>query len=232
MSNPICQGSEAEYNICMKVIRVPIYPNADVVFPGQLSPVFAEARGVDCMLRYCREQRQPLGMVFVPDANGRTLAGVGTLAYLLEDIAQKPQDFANLFVVGQYRFQILQIHQDQSYLEATVELWPWVEEPRPGWLLVERLGGYLRRYVQALSNVLPSTLLPEVLQPGVSTLGVLGAALLPLPAADKQRLLEMPTAKVLLSEVVDYMRVYVPLAERLAKMPPRVVASHEYISFN
>ena len=63
-------------------------------------------------------------------------------------------------------------------------------------------------------------------------MGVLGAALLPLPSADKQRLLEMPTAKVLLSEVLDYMRIYVPLAERLADMLPKVAAFHERVSLN
>lgn len=216
----------------MKTLRVPIYPSADVLFPGQLFPIFAETRGVDWMLRFCREQRQPLGMVLASQSGGHTIARVGTLAYLLDDIPRKVQDFANIIVVGQYRFVILQLHQDQAYLEATVELWPWIEEPRPSWLLVEQAGIYLRRYVQALATTLPAALLPEVLPPGVSTLGVLGAALLPLASADKQRLLELPTAKALLTEVVRYMRIYVPLAERLANTPPKVAALHEHVSLN
>lgn len=214
----------------MKTLRVPIYPSADVIFPGQLFPVFAETRGVDWLLRVCREQRQPMGVVFVPD--GHTLANVGTLAYLLDDIPGQLQDFANVVVVGQYRFRMLQIHQDQAYLEATVQLWPWIEEPRPGWTLVEQVGRYLRRYVEALSGIFPAALLPEVLPPGVSTLGVLGAALLPLAATEKQRLLELPTARVLLAEVLEYMRIYVPLAERLASMSPQPVTLHERISLN
>jgi len=216
----------------MKTLRVPIYPSAEVIFPGQLFPIFAETRRVDWLLQACCEQRLPLGVVFVPDTLGHTLATVGTLAYLLDEVPQKLLEFSNTVVVGQYRFQILQIHQDQVYLEATVQLWPWLEEPRPGWLLIEQLGRYLHRYVQALSRTLPAALLPEVLPPGVSTLGVLGAALLPLPAAEKQRLLETPTAKVLISEVLNYMRIYVPLTERLAKMPPKVPASHELVSLN
>ncbi len=216
----------------MKTLRVPIYPSADVVFPGQLFPIFAEPGRVDWLLQACREQNLPLGIVFVPDAYGHTLATVGTLAYLLDDVPQRLAEFSNTVVVGQYRFQILQIHQDQVYLEATVQLWPWLEEPRPGWLSIELLGRYLHRYVQALSRTLPAALLPEVLPPGVSTLGVLGAALLPLPAAEKQRLLEIPTAKVLVSEVLNYMRVYVPLTERLAKTPPKATPSHELISLN
>ncbi len=214
----------------MKTLRVPIYPSSEAVFPGQLFPIFAETQCVDWLLRVCREQRQPLGVAWAADAHG-AVANVGTLAYLLDDISGKGCDFANALVVGQYRFQMLQIHQDQVYLEATVQLWPWVEEPRPGWILVEQVGQYLRRYVEALATVWPAALLPEVLAPGVSTLGVLGAALLPLAATKKQRLLEMPTALSLLSAVLDYMRVYVPLSERLAKMSPQAMP-HERISLN
>lgn len=214
----------------MKTLRVPIYPSSEAVFPGQLFPIFAETQRVDWLLRVCREQRQPLGVAWAADVHG-AVANVGTLAYLLDDISGKGCGFTNALVVGQYRFQMLQIHQDQVYLEATVQLWPWVEEPRPGWILVEQVGQYLRRYVEALATVWPAALLPEVLAPGVSTLGVLGAALLPLAATKKQRLLEMPTALSLLSAVLDYMRVYVPLSERLAKMSPQAMP-HERISLN
>ncbi len=215
----------------MRTLRVPIYPSQDIIFPGQLHPVFADTQGGDWLLRVCREQRQPLGVVWVQDLTCGAVANVGTLAYMLDDIPGRGHDFANALVVGQYRFQMLQIHQDQLYLEATVQLWPWIEEPRPGWMLVEQVGHYLRRYVEALASVWPAALLPEVLLPGVSTLGVLGAALLPLAAAEKQRLLETPTARGLLSSVLDYMRVYVPLAERLAKMSPEPML-HERISLN
>ena len=226
----ICQVSQGDYNTVMKTLRVPIYPSSEAVFPGQLFPIFAETQRVDWLLRVCREQRQPLGVAWASDAHG-AVANVGTLAYLLDDIPGKSCDFANALVVGQYRFQMLQIHQDQVYLEATVQLWPWIEEPRPGWMLVEQVGHYLRRYVEALASVWPAALLPEVLSPGVSTLGVLGAALLPLAPAEKQRLLEVPTARSLLTAVLDYMRVYVPLAERLATMSPKETL-HERVSLN
>lgn len=227
----ICQDHQGDYNTAMKTLRIPIYPSQEIVFPGQLHPIFADTQRVDWLLRVCREQRQPLGIVWVSDVTCGAVANVGTLAYLLDDIPGGGDDFANALVVGQYRFQMLQIHQDQVYLEATVQLWPWVEEPRPGWMLVEQVGHYLRRYVEALASVWPAALLPEVLQPGVSTLGVLGAALLPLAAGEKQRLLEMPTARGLLSAVLDYMRLYVPLAERLALMSPKAMLN-ERVSLN
>ncbi|MBN2391161.1 MAG: LON peptidase substrate-binding domain-containing protein [Anaerolineae bacterium] len=231
MSNLICQDRQGDYNTAMRTLRVPIYPSQEIVFPGQLYPVFADTQRVDWLLRVCREQRQPLGVVWVSDMTCGAVANVGTLAYLLDDIPGQGHDLTNALVVGQYRFQMLQIHQDQLYLEATVQLWPWIDEPRPGWMLVEQVGQYLRRYVEALARVWPAALLPEVLPPGVSTLGVLGAALLPLAAGERQRLLETPTAWGLLTAVLDYMRVYVPLAERLATMSPEPML-HERISLN
>ena len=231
MSNLICQDRWGDYNTAMRTLRIPIYPSQEIIFPGQLYPIFGDTQRVDWLLRVCREQRQPLGVVWGSDVTCGAVANVGTLAYLLDDIPGRGRDFADALVVGQYRFQMLQIHQDHIYLEATVQLWPWVEEPRPGWMLVEQVGHYLRRYVEALASVWPAALLPEVLQPGVSTLGVLGAALLPLAGEEKQRLLETPTAFGLLTAVLDYMRVYVPLAERLATMSPEPML-HERVSLN
>lgn len=222
----------SDYNTDMKMMRIPIYPSGEVIFPGQLIRLSDEAWGMEQMLSYCREHRQPIGLVLASGPQGHTLADVGTLAYLMDGFPDSNPDMLDTLVVAQYRFRMLQIHQDQAFLEATVQLWPWVEEPRPDWRTVEQLGIYLRRFVAALSNVLPPILLPEILSPTASTLGVLGAALLQLPAKDKQRLLELPTAQTLLVTVLDYMRIYVPIAERLAKIPAEVPVLDEYISLN
>ena len=207
-------------------------PSVGVVFPGQVFPISESACGVGRVLRFCHEHRLELGMVFVSGLGGHTLANVGTLASLVGPPVSTGQSQMEMYVAGQHRFHIHQIHQDQPFLEATVSLWPWVEEPQPEWALVESVGWYLRRYVEALSNVLPPVLLPDLLPLGASTLGILGAGLLQLPAPDKQRLLEVPTARALLSSVLEYLRVYVPMAERLAEMPSAVPAFDEYVLLN
>lgn len=211
-------------------MRVPIYPSSQVLFPGQLFPVRREGGRVQRMLAFCGERDLPLGVVWVSGRDGNTLADVGTLAPLLA--SKDHPHLRGAMLVGQQRFRILQIHQDRVYLEATVRVWPWVNDPRPSWELVEQVGAYLRRYVRTLSDVLPPTLLPEALFPNVSTLGVMGAALLQLPSEEKLRLLELPTTYALLSAVLRYMRVYVPMAERLAAIPPQVFDTHKRISFN
>ena len=216
----------------MRMLRIPVCPSAEVVFPGQIISVSERVYDVDRVLRFCREQRLVLGVVAVSGRNGHTLADVGTLVNLVEPATFAGSGPWETYVAGRQRFRIQQIHQDQVFLEATVSLWPWVEEPRPEWVLVENVGRYLLRYIKALSAVLPPVLLPDLLPPGASALGIISAGLLQLPAADKQRLLEIPTVHALLAAVLEYLRVYVPLTERLAKMPSAVPALDAYVLLN
>ncbi len=218
----------------METLRVPIYLSSDVIFPGQLLPVYGGS-AVERMVHVCRKIHYPIGVVLSPDSGIGQMARVGTLANLLdaeEGLSLEGNGTANAVLVGQSRFRVLDVHADRIYPEATVELWPWLEEPRPTWILIEQLGEYLRRYIHALSDTLPPTLLPEALVPDSATLGVLGAALLQLSPDEKQRLLELPTSQALLSSMLKYMRIYVPLAERLAAIPPCVTREYESISLN
>lgn len=224
--------SPDRYNTRMETVRLPICPAVAAIFPGQLHLVSSAGEGMRQLVRFCRELHHPLGVVFTSGASGPSLARVGTLAYLVKPRAEILVEPQSVLVVGQARFHIQELHYDRPYLEATVESWPWLQEPRPDWRLVEQLGRYLHRYVTALAEVLPPTLLPEMLLSNTATLGVLGAALLQVAPAQKQHLLEIPTARGLLTEVLRYMRVYVPIAERLATMQPERQTAYERIFFN
>jgi len=216
----------------MDEMRIPIYPSVEVIFPGQLLVLQPMDAATVQLVRFCREYHRPLGVVLISGAQGHTVARVGTLARILGSVQNAELGDTHIVVVGRSRFQMLQMHYDRAYLEATVRQWPWLAEPRPEWSVIEQVGDYLRRYVEALSDVLPPALLPEALLPDTAALGVLGAALLQLSAEDKQNLLEVPATCMLLKEVLRYMRAYVPMAERLATMPPPMIAPHEQISLN
>jgi Lon protease-like protein len=216
----------------MTLLRVPIYPSEQVLFPGQILPLTGEVDQLPRMLRFCQEQRRQLGVVYIPGERGHALARVGTLSHLLsiEETEDWPGD-AQL-VVGSGRFKILQLHQDRAFLEATIQLWPWREEPEPSWRMVECVGDYLHRYAQAISDLMPPALMPDLLKPDTATLGVLAAALLHISAADKEVLLELPSSEALLRAVLRHLRLHVPLAERLASMPPPGAGVYERILLN
>ncbi len=215
----------------METVRVPLYLSRDVVFPGQLVllPLDGEAGGV---IRACYEAQQPLGIVFAGEGRDAP-ADVGVLAYVAGHRVKGLHIPNSIWLLGNTRMQIAQFHDEYGYPEATVHLWPWHEQPSPPWWLMERVGRYLQRYIASIPHMLPITLMPEVLRPHTATLGVLCAVLIPLRPVEKQRLLEIPTAWGLLQAVLRYMRLYAPLAERLAQMVPHLdVEMYETVSMN
>jgi Lon protease-like protein len=239
----ICQKIIIMYNTHMvhtDVMRVAIYPSDQVIFPGQVFPLYDEVgsygygdpEALSQMMLYCRQEHRPLGIVYIPDRRGYALARIGTLASLVDPIETTFRAGGYPVVVGKARFKMLQIHHDHSFLEATVELFPWRQNPTPSWSLIENVGAYLRRYTKVMSDLLPPALMPEILTPSAETLGTLSAAILQLPEVERQRLLEIHTAQELLIEVLEHLRLYVPLAERVAEMPPLIPEACERILMN
>lgn len=115
----------------MKMMRVPVLPSSEVIFPGQLFAVPVGMRVVDAILRHCRDHQRGVGVVYVSGVDGRTIANVGTLANFVDPGLSTKTSQVEAYVAGQHRFRIHQIHQDHSFLEATVSVWPWIEEPPP-----------------------------------------------------------------------------------------------------
>jgi len=223
-----------------EVMRIAIYPSDQVIFPGQVFPLYDEVgtygygdpEALGQMISYCRKQQRPLGIVFIPDRRGYALARIGTVARLVDATETLFQADGYPVVVGKARFKMLQIHHDHKFLEATVKLYPWNQNPTPPWDLIENVGAYLRRYTKAMSDLLPPALMPEILSPSAATLGALSAAILQLPEIERQRLLELNSTHDLLLGVLKHLRLYVPIAERVAAMPPSVPEAYERILMN
>lgn len=216
----------------MMIQRLPIYPSSEVLFPGQVLPLYQEDREMAHIIRRHQQEQRPMGIVFVEKPRRHTFATVGTQARLVNLTERVKYNAQVTVAVGQARFRILQLHQDHDYMEATIETWPWLETPSPNWALVNTVGEYLRRYIEALADSLPPTLFPDAVAPSTATLGVLAAVILQLPPADKQRLLELPTAQALLHNVLKHLRLYVPMAEKLAHMLPNTSEAYENILMN
>ena len=183
-----------------EVMRIAIYPSDQVIFPGQVFPLYdevgtygyGEPEALKQMMHHCRTQHRPLGIVFIPDKRGYALARIGTIAHIVD---------ANRNIVsgrwlsgcgwqcaisGCYRFTMTtNIWRQQSrYI-------PGNQTPAPPWDLIENVGSYLRRYTKVMSDLLPPALMPEILEPSAATLGSLSAAILQLPENERQRLLEL-----------------------------------------
>jgi Lon protease-like protein len=216
----------------MTIQRLPIYPSSEVLFPGQVLPLTQEDQQMAHIIRRHQQEQHPMGIVFVEKPWRHTFATVGTQARLINLTERVKYNAQVTLAVGQSRFRILQLHKDHNYMEATIETWPWLENPNPDWALINTVGEYLRRYIEALADSLPPTLFPDAVAPSAATLGVLAAVILQLPPVDKQRLLELPTAQALLRNVLTHLRLYVPMAEKLAQMLPPPPETYENILMN
>ena len=229
---PGCHNCALVYNTPMTIQRLPIYPSSEVLFPGQVLPLYQDDRHMAHIIRRHQQERRPMGIVFIEQPQRHTFSTVGTQARLINLTERVKYNAQVTVAVGQSRFRILQLHQDHDYMEATIETWPWLETPAPDWAVINTVGEYLRRYIEALADSLPPTLFPDAVTPNVATLGVLAAVILQLPPDDKQRLLELPTAQALLHNVLKHLRLYVPLAEKLAQMLPPTLETYENILMN
>lgn len=203
----------------MKTLRVPVWPSSEVIFPSQLALIQESEASHAAVFALCRREHCLALALPARQAGVREVASMGTLVEFIEG-SQLPRYDMGHVLLGRARCRLISLHQDQPFLEATVAVWPWSEQPRPTPRLITRVGQYLRRYIAAFSELMPPALMPDVLDYGVATLGVVAAAALPLPAQEKLRLLALGTANELLQAVLRHLRLQVPLAERLASMSP------------
>lgn len=215
-----------------KTLRVPLVPSPAPLFPGQLMLPPEVTPELERRLAYAQRRRSLIGVVWLPEPHGHEFAEIGTLASFLDADTEWSQALDEPILTGIARFRLGQLHYDHEVIEATVRLWPWVERPTPAWQLVDRVGDYLQRYTRAFSELMPPAIFPDVLPVGQATLGVLSAAALDLPPEEKQRLLELETARELLDAVLVHLRLHAPMAERLAEMVPQTFEYHPSLLLN
>nr|HID14348.1 peptidase S16 [Anaerolineae bacterium] len=217
------------------LFRLPLFPLHTVLFPGQpiLIHVF-ESRYRHLVAR-CLEEDADFGVVLI--RKGREVGGlavphaVGTTAKIVR-YRQIEKDQMQLVAVGQHRFRIFDLVDVEPYLEALAVLWPWALEPAPSHSLRDLVGEWLRRYVAALADTVPAVLSPEALPHDATALGVLAAVVLQVPLAEKQALLETPTAAALLSQVGTLLRRQTHIAEQTNVFQPVGPYEFERISWN
>ncbi|MGC9467100.1 MAG: LON peptidase substrate-binding domain-containing protein [Anaerolineae bacterium] len=215
----------------MTAVRVSIWPTHEIIFPGQLTLLPETEPWMRTVVRLCRGERAPAALIQISEQMEHRLSRVGTLVNFL-DFEESSYPAGPHLAVGHTRFKVLSVHYDRPYPEATVQVQPWAETPRPPRELVVRVGDYLWRYALALQDLMPSALLPKLMKPSPTALAVLGAGALKLPPSERQRLLELESTQALLQAVLDHLRVQVPIAEQLASVPPSASESPLGLFFN
>lgn len=173
--------------------ELPIMPLNTVLFPGMPMPlVIFEERYLE-LIQLCQEQEQAFGVALIKA--GQEVGGpavpydVGTTASI-SSVVPTGENMLQVVVVGQERFRLTGLVQQEPYLVGEVEA--LADEPdtaAPAELaaeLRELFGEHLRLVLLLLEQQLVDLNVPE----GAGRLSYMVAAHLTSPLAVRQRLLE------------------------------------------
>ncbi|HLZ08581.1 MAG TPA: LON peptidase substrate-binding domain-containing protein [Chloroflexota bacterium] len=104
---------------------LPLFPLLTVLFPGNVQPLHIFEERYKLMVRRCRESDGMMGVVAIRrgDEVGMTAEpyDVGTLARITR-IDALSEGRINLTVVGERRFRITQLNDEEPYLRGEVEI--------------------------------------------------------------------------------------------------------------
>ncbi|HNT53591.1 MAG TPA: LON peptidase substrate-binding domain-containing protein [Anaerolineaceae bacterium] len=192
---------------------IPLFPLNTVLFPGMPLELHIFEPRYRQMIKRCLDEQVPFGVVMIRsglEANG-PLAEVFSIGCTAEIAHVDPlaDGRMNLLVVGTERFEILALDDTLPYLVGQVEARPLGHHHILAVLRgARRLPALMRTHLRGLTN-------PEAVDLDQAQLDFphdplaqmyLAAALLQLPAIEKQVLLEAPGAPELLDSLLRLYR--------------------------
>ncbi len=166
----------------MESPHLPLFPLEVVLFPAMGLPLHIFEPRYKLMIGRCLEQSLDFGVVL---ARGRRLAAAGCTARIERIVRRHPDGRLDILTVGMERFRILQVFEDEPYLQAQPEFFddeePSAELPEQTELIALYEQSF-RLLTGARSEFTPP-------QPELSVSMQIAAAL-PLELDFKQKLLE------------------------------------------
>jgi Lon protease-like protein len=189
--------------------ELPLFPLNTVLFPGTPISLHIFESRYKLMIEQCLQTGEPFGVVLIRE--GAEALGpladphpIGTTAQIAQ-VERLDDGRMNIVAIGVERFEIRDLNRDHMpYLVGTVESRPLDRHDASHTLAQagQRLRPWIERYINVLSTVAQTddfdlAHLPE--EP--TALAYLAAALLQIPAYQKQSLLAMNHAADLLTDI-------------------------------
>jgi Lon protease-like protein len=176
------------------MFELPLFPLNTVLFPGMPLNLHIFEDRYTRMIQGCIESSNPFGVVMIKhglEAHGPLAEpyDIGCTARIIE-VEPLSEGRMNIVALGQKRFRILSINDQNSYLVGKVELYPLEASDKE--ILTrtgKRLRPWVKRYMDILSQVSEVNLEVEHLPNDPLALAYLAAVLLQVPPTLKQPLL-------------------------------------------
>ena len=167
----------------MKGDRIPLFPLELVLFPGMFLPLHIFEPRYKVMIARCLEENLEFGVVL---ARREGLARLGCSAEIIKVVKKYEDGRMDILTVGQTRYRVLELFEEQPYLEAAIEYLEDDREPSPAERPERLLDLYIRCH-QLIYHRAPAVAAPS---PG-SPLAFHIATELPLDLGYRQELLEI-----------------------------------------
>ena len=172
--------------------ELPLFPLHVVLFPDMPLPLHIFEPRYRKMIRHCLGANQPFGVVLIQGGTEGTAEAmphpIGTTARITkyEELADGR---LNVVVVGESRFRIIEIFNNQPYLTARVDL--IAEQTDDAAQSLEEASGLFKRYLRSLFALTNRRLSALQLPQEPEKLSYAIASAMQVPLSEKQRLLEM-----------------------------------------
>jgi len=193
------------------MFELPLFPLNTVLFPGMPLNLHIFEDRYTRMIRECIESRKPFGVALIKrglEAHGPPAEPheIGCTARIIE-VEPLSEGRMNIVALGQKRFRILSLNDQNSSLVGTVELYPLEGSDKEILALIgKRLRPWVKRYMHILSQVSNASLEAEHLPNDPLALANLAAVLLQVPSTQKQPLLAAERAVEFVGKMYDLYR--------------------------
>lgn len=183
----------------MATQRIPLFPLDVVLFPGGTLPLHIFEPRYKLMIRSSIDNSSPFGMVLARE-NG--IARVGCTAEVAEVVKAYEDGRMDIEALGQTPYRILEVHQDNPLLEATVELLEDDFQPGPQDVSTELCALYGKCHTELHDAPAPPL--------DATPLAYQIAGRLPLDNGALQELLELRSEAARRAKLAEHLRRFLP----------------------
>jgi len=191
-----------------ETMEIPLFPLKNIVlFPGMVLPLHIFEMRYREMINRCIDERCPFGVVLIKEGKEVGEAAlpyeVGTLAKIVR-VERLDDGCMNITTIGLERFRVEKVHQQHSYLMATVRTLPTINgSTKLAVDLAQRLRPRIYEYVELLSKANDADLKLDRLPEDPLTLAFLVAIALQVAPMTKQTILEHPGVPEILARELN-----------------------------
>lgn len=182
---------------------MPLFPLNTVLFPGMVLPLHIFEERYKLMINRCLEESRPFGVVLIRE--GQEVGGgaepyrVGTTS-VIAAVTHTDDGRMNIITIGTQRFRLRSLRSSLPYLVGDAEPWPLAGiEAGEVADLVEPMHAMLRQYMSLLTMAQGHKINLDQVPDDPQSLAWLVAIVLQIPMEEKQRLLDRPTARAVLT---------------------------------